>query len=128
MKKKIVLTGIIKCLDEYLVVKRSKNDNYLPGIWEFPGGNIEDGELILEALKREINEEISVDIDTSKVKIIHFYDEIKEKYHYIELDFLININNKNLNIKLSNEHDEFKWVKKESELIDGFIKNKIADL
>ena len=113
MKKKIVLTGIIKCLDEYLVVKRSKNDNYLPGIWEFPGGNIEDGELILEALKREINEEISVDIDTSKVKLIHFYDEIKEKYHYIELDFLININNKNLNIKLSNEHDEFIWVKKE---------------
>ena len=58
MKRKIVLTGIIRCNDEYLIVKRSKDDDFLPGVWEFPGGNIEDGELILDALKREIYEEI----------------------------------------------------------------------
>ena len=79
MKRKIVLTGIFKCLDEYLVVQRSANDDFLPGAWEFPGGNIEDGELILEALKREIFEEIGVNIDTEKARLVHFYDEIKRK-------------------------------------------------
>ena len=131
MKRKIVLTGIFKCFDEYLIVQRSAKDDFLPGAWEFPGGNIEDGELILEALKREIFEEIGVSIDTEKVKLIHFYDKIKvkeEKYHYIELDFLIEVPNKNLDIKLSFEHDSYKWVTKDSDLMDEFIKSKIEKL
>lgn len=131
MKRKIVLTGIIRYNDEYLIVKRSKNDDFLPGIWEFPGGNIEDEELILDALKREIHEEIGVTIDADKSILVHFYDTIKEKterYHYIELDFLIEVDTKELDIKISGEHDEFCWVKKDSDLIDDFIKTKIEKL
>ena len=131
MKRKIVLTGIFKCLDEYLVVQRSANDDFLPGAWEFPGGNIEDGELILEALKREIFEEIGIKIDPEKAKLVHFYDKIKEKeekYHYIELDFLIDVPSKDLDIKLSFEHDNYTWVTKDSDLIDEFIKSKIEKL
>lgn len=131
MKRKVVLTGIFKCSDEYLIVQRSASDDFLPGIWEFPGGNIEDGELILEALKREIFEEIGINIDTQKVKLVHFYDKIKEKeekYHYIELDFLIDVSSKDLDIKLSFEHDDYTWVTKDSDLIDDFIKSKIENL
>ena len=131
MKRKIVLTGIIRYNDEYLIVKRSKNDDFLPGIWEFPGGNIEDGELILDALKREIYEEIGLTIDTNKSLLEHFYDTINEKterYHYIELDFLIEVDTKELDIKLSEEHDEFCWVKKDCSVIDDFIRAKIEKL
>lgn len=131
MKRKIVLTGIIHCKDEYLVVKRSENDDFLPGAWEFPGGNIEDGELLLEALEREIYEEIGVKIDSQKASLINFYDKIKEKeekYHYIELDFLIELSDKNININLSSEHETFDWVKKDSELLDDYIKNKIKNI
>lgn len=128
MKRKIVLTGIIKCMDEYLIVQRSKTDDFLPGVWEFPGGNIEENETILEALKRELKEEIGYEIDTNNAKIIHFYDEIKDNLHYIELDFLIKVNTKDINIKLSNEHDDYKWVTKKSNLLDEFIKEKIKDV
>lgn len=131
MKRKIILTGVIRCLDEFLVIQRSKNDDFLPCAWEFPGGNIEDGELILEALQREIFEEIGLKINTDKVSIIHFFDKIKgkeEKYHYIELDFLIDVRTKDLPIKLSDEHEDYKWIKKDSNLIDDFIKNKIEKL
>ena len=131
MKRKIVLTAIIRYVDEFLIVQRSKNDDFLPGAWEFPGGNIEDNELISEALEREIKEEIGWDIKNLEKKIVHFYDEIKEKnekYHYIELDFLIETSNKDLNIILSDEHEEYIWVKKDSILLDDFIKNKIKDL
>ena len=131
MKRKIVLTGIIRCKEEYLIVQRSKNDDFLAGSWEFPGGNIEDGELLIEGLKRELYEEIGYTLDNIP-KIIHFYDEIKnknnEEVHYIELDFLIEVDSKDINIKLSNEHDDYKWVKKDSDLLDDFIKDKIKDL
>ena len=131
MKKKIILTGIIRCKDEYLVVQRSAYDDVLPGSWEFPGGNIEDGELLLDALKRELKEEVNYDLDIKKAKLINVFDEIKEKketYHYIEFDYLIEEKSKEINIKLSNEHDDYKWVKKDSDLLDDFIKNKIKDL
>ena len=131
MERRLVLTGIIKCGDDYLVVKRSKNDDFLPGVWEFPGGNINDNEVILEALKRELKEEIGVNIDTNGVKLVNFYDEIKGKevkYHYVELDFLLLVKNKNLEIILSSEHDDYCWVNKESQLLDEFVKNEIKDL
>ncbi len=62
---------------------------------------------------------------------MHFYDKIKEnheKYHYIELDFLIDVPNKDLDISLSFEHDNYKWIKKDSNVIDEFIKSKIEKL
>ena len=130
MKRKIVLTGIINCNDEYLVVKRSKDDDFMPGAWEFPGGNIEDGELIYEALKRELIEEIGFEI-CNNIRLVYYYDEIKEKkekYHYIELDFLIKVDSKDINIILSNEHDDFCWINKDSNLIDEYIKNKLENI
>lgn len=37
--------------------------NYLPGLWEFPGGKIEVGETPLDAARREIEEELGVAIE-----------------------------------------------------------------
>ena len=131
MRRKIVLTGIINYKDEYLVVQRSKNDDFLPGVWEFPGGNIEDDELIYDALKRELFEEVGFLINDNNIRLVHYYDEIKEKkekYHYIELDFLIKVESKNINIKLSDEHDSYCWINKDSDLIDEYIKNKLSNV
>ena len=58
MLTRIVLTGILKDKNKYLVVKRNENDELYPGAWEFPGGHLEDGETLKEGLKRELKEEI----------------------------------------------------------------------
>ena len=126
-----VLTGMLKDKDEYLIVKRSETDDFYPGNWEFPGGHLEDGETLKEGLSRELKEEINFDLLINPV-LTHYYDEIKNEnnhcIHVIELDFIINVDKKDLNIKLSSEHSDFKWVKKDSQLLDEYIKDKFSNI
>ena len=131
MKRNIVLTGILKDNDLFLVVKRNDNDILFPGAWEFPGGHLEDGETIKQGLARELKEEIGFNDDFEPI-ITHYTDEIKQKdgkmVHNIEIDFIIDVNKENLKIKLSEEHSEYKWVKKDSKLLDSYIKEKLSNV
>ena len=79
MNTKIVLTGILKSNDEFLVVKRSENDDLYPGAWEFPGGHLENGETLKEGLKRELFEEIGFSSEFEPI-ITHYYDEVKNSW------------------------------------------------
>jgi 8-oxo-dGTP diphosphatase len=126
METRIVLTGLLKDNDLYLVVKRNDNDDLFPGAWEFPGGHLEDNENIFEGLKRELKEEIGYDL-VSKPIITNYSDSIKNNIHKIELDFIINVNKDDINVILSDEHSDYKWVTKDSDLLDDFIKSKICN-
>lgn len=131
MKTKIVVTGILKDEDLFLIVKRNKNDNLYPNSWEFPGGHLEYGETLKDALKRELKEEIGFNCEFEPI-ITNYYDEIinenNELIHKIEIDFVINVNHLKINIDLSNEHSDYKWVTKQFEELDSFIKNKLTNI
>jgi len=49
----------------YLVAMRKTDDSF-GGCWEFPGGAVEEGETMEEALKREIKEELDIEISVGK--------------------------------------------------------------
>ena len=127
MKTVIVLTGILNDNDEYLVVKRSEDDMLYPGSWEFPGGHLEYGETIIEGLKRELKEEIGYEEDINP-QIISYNDEFENDIYHIEINFLIKVNKEKVNVKLSEEHTDYKWVKKNSKLLDDYIRSKIENL
>ncbi len=131
MKTRIVLTGILKDNDLLLIVKRNENDEMFPSAWEFPGGHLEDGETIKEGLKRELKEEVNLTGEFEPI-ITHYYDEVKEKngelFHNLEIDFIINVDSSKLNIELSNEHCDYKWVERDSEYLDDFIKDKLLNM
>ncbi len=131
MKTRIVLTGILRDNDLFLLVRRNENDDLFPGAWEFPDGHLEDGETFKKGLERELKEEIGFTAKFQPI-ITHYYDEIKEKngelVHYIEIDFILNVDSSKVNIKLSNEHCNYKWVTKDSELFDEFIKDKLSNI
>jgi 8-oxo-dGTP diphosphatase len=62
----VAVMGIVKNGDKYLLAQRSLNDPQAGGQWSFPGGKVDmevgDG-IIEETLKREIMEEIGIEIE-----------------------------------------------------------------
>ena len=94
-------------------------------------GHLENGETIKDGLKRELYEEIGFDLDFQPI-ITHYCDEIKNKnnkqIHNIEIDFIINVNRLDIDIVLSDEHCDYKWVTKDSELLDDYIKSKLENI
>ena len=126
MNTSIVVTGILKDNDKLLIVKRNSNDDLYPGAWEFPGGHVEAGETLKEALKRELKEEIGFEGDFNSI-ITHYTDEVKNNRHDIEIDFIVNVDS-DIDVKLSSEHEDYKWVTKDSELLDDYIKEKLVNI
>ena len=59
----IVVVALIRHGDEVLLVKQQGDDDATPG-WSVPGGVVEDGELLTDALKREVREETGIDVLT----------------------------------------------------------------
>jgi 8-oxo-dGTP diphosphatase len=57
-----VTCAIIYFKDKILVTQRSEKMK-LPLKWEFPGGKLEEDESEIECIKREIKEEININID-----------------------------------------------------------------
>jgi len=66
--KEVTAALILK--DNHVLIAQRAADDKLAGKWEFPGGKIESGETLQECLKREIKEELDVDID-----VLDFFGE-----------------------------------------------------
>lgn len=58
----LVVAGVIVRDSRFLAARRSETMAWA-GFWEFPGGKVEPGETLAEALKRELHEELSIAID-----------------------------------------------------------------
>jgi 8-oxo-dGTP diphosphatase len=58
----LVVAGIIPRGDSILICQRRRSDAY--GLqWEFPGGKVEDGEEVTSALRRELQEELAIEVE-----------------------------------------------------------------
>jgi 8-oxo-dGTP diphosphatase len=58
----LVVAAILRKDRKYLIAQRKDDCKSAPGKWEFPGGKVESGEHPESALKREIMEELGMEI------------------------------------------------------------------
>lgn len=61
-----VVAGIISGNDGKILIAQRGKDMGFEGKWEFPGGKVKDGEEFRSALKREIKEELELDINVGE--------------------------------------------------------------
>ena len=102
-----VVAAIIQKNNAILATQRGYGD--LKDGWEFPGGKIEAGEAHVEALIREIKEELEADIDVGKKLITVQYNGY-EKFDLTMHCYLCTLK-VDSNITLV-EHEAAKWLTK----------------
>jgi len=107
MKHYNVVAAIIQHEGKTLCVQRNSSKyDYISYKWEFPGGKIENDETKEDAIIREINEELGIEIivDSEFCTVEHKYPDFSLTMHSFICSILIS------NITLS-EHIDLKWMK-----------------
>ncbi|HHW71526.1 MAG TPA: NUDIX domain-containing protein [Clostridiales bacterium] len=84
------------------------------GCWSIPGGKVELFETIEEAIKREVKEELGVDIDI--IELLGVTDHIveTEEVHWVAPTFLANIVGGQVRNMEPKKHEEVKWFSVEA--------------
>ncbi|OHB74738.1 MAG: A/G-specific adenine glycosylase [Planctomycetes bacterium RBG_16_55_9] len=69
-----------------ILIDKRKPNGLLGGLWEFPGGKIENGESLTTALKREVREELGVAVRVKRplVTVQHSYSHFSVTLHAFE--------------------------------------------
>lgn len=80
-----VVACVFKKNEKILITSRPETKNF-SGFFEFPGGKVEKDECLLEALDREIYEELGIRLDFSKIYYLNNYRILK---HNISLHFFL---------------------------------------
>ena len=125
MKKIEVVAAILHRGGAYFATQRGYGE--FEGMWEFPGGKIEPGESPEDALKREIQEELGIDITIDKFLCTREYDY--PSFHLTMYCYLCGIENGEIELR---EHksarwltadllDSVEWLPADKEVIDKLI-------
>lgn len=71
-----VVAAILHSGDCVLLCHRAPARRWYPDVWDFPGGHVEDGERPEQALRRELTEEIGVDVGlVLHEPVLHLIDD-----------------------------------------------------
>lgn len=87
-----------------LFLRRSKEETSKHGMYEFPGGKLEEGETVKEAALIETKEEAGLDVKIIRQLNSHVDHTKKKVYHCF-----LAVPKKGARVTLSFEHDDYKW-------------------
>ena len=98
-----------------LLIKRKFEPN--KGRWSLPGGLLETGETLVDAGRREVREELGVEIEVEG--LFQVSEEVikdakgKTRFHFVLVDYLASLRIVGAKIELNEESESFAWFKPE---------------
>lgn len=69
--------------DNRVLIAKRPDGRHMGGLWEFPGGKVEPGELPEEALIRELAEELGIDVTQSCLAPLTFASHSYDEFHLL---------------------------------------------
>ncbi|MFW3147008.1 MAG: (deoxy)nucleoside triphosphate pyrophosphohydrolase [Thermoplasmatota archaeon] len=96
MQRPMLVTAAVILKDgRILIAQRLPDSRFEPSKWEFPGGKVDFGEHPEEALKRELREELGIDIEVGALYHLasHVYFRNGLERHVVILFYLCKITN-----------------------------------
>lgn len=102
-----VAVGVIENKGGDILIAKRGGNQHLAGLWEFPGGKIENGESADSALERELYEEIGIHIQSAQ-----FIFDVPFEYAEKKVTLHIFLVRKFTGDAHGNEGQKIKWVAK----------------
>ena len=110
-KKPIVGVGAILIEGDRILLEKRKNSPS-KGKWSVPGGLVDLGETVEEAVIREVKEETGLDVYDPRLVDVVSYISFGEKggvmYHYVIIDYFLT--SKGGKLKAASDAADLKWV------------------
>ena len=103
--RRITVTAAVLEKDGRILIARRKHGDRLADKWEFPGGKLEEGETPEACLRRELQEELGID-----VVVGGFVGRSLHAYPHVEIDLLAyRATHVSGDFELY-DHEEIRWV------------------
>lgn len=130
MKLQVGVKVLLVQDNKYLFLRRSPSFKAGAQKWDIPGGRIETEEALLDALRREVYEETALELlDVSTLLAAQDIFAAEKDLHVVRLTYLASAKG---TIKISNEHDEYKWMDLQEILsdpnVDSYLRKVLEDL
>ncbi len=100
--------AVIKAKGKYLVLLKSDLEDVTPNSYDLPGGRMSYGEKPGESLKREVKEEVGLEIEIKGITDIWSFVIEQKKLQLVGITWACT--SQNTEVKLSPEHSSFKWL------------------
>lgn len=103
----VVAAALIDAEGRILIAKRPAGKS-LPGLWEFPGGKLKDGETPEAALVRELLEELGLTVTPADLTPLTFASHDYADFHLFMPLYLCR---RWQGTPVAHEHDDIAWVR-----------------
>lgn len=100
-----VVCAIIERDGKFLIARRPDDGRHLARKWEFPGGKVEPGEPEVEALARELREELAVEVE-----IVERLTPVEHRYPSLSLRLIAFRCRLAGGVPQAGAHEEFRWI------------------